>query len=119
MLLWHRRLWLIDHGAALYFQHQWDGYMARSTSPFAPIKDHVLLPFASSLDQADADCRARLAGDVIGRAVKRIPDDWLRDTEAFATPALQRDAYCNFLQARLAASRTFTEEAVRARSLLV
>jgi hypothetical protein len=119
MLLWHRRLWLIDHGAALYFQHQWDGYMARSGSPFAPIRDHVLLPFAATLEQADADCRARLTPEVIATAVKRVPDDWLRDTDAFAQPADQRDAYCSFLQARLAASRVFLEEAVRARSLRV
>src|SRR3954466_15446624 len=87
MLLWHRRLWLIDHGAALYFQHQWDGYMARSASPFAPIKDHVLLPMASALPDADAASRERLAGDVIGGVVELIPDDWLRDAEAFAAPA--------------------------------
>jgi hypothetical protein len=119
MLLWHRRLWLIDHGAALYFQHQWKDYMARSASPFAPIKDHVLLPFAAELPQADDACRERLAGDVIGRIVSLVPDDWLRDADTFATPADQRQAYGNFLQARLEASRTFTGEAVRARSLLV
>jgi hypothetical protein len=119
MLLWHRRLWLIDHGAALYFQHQWDGYMARSASPFAPIKDHVLLPFASALPDADAACRERLGGDVIARVVELIPDDWLRDTETFAQPADQREAYRNFLSARLASSPTFTEEAIRARSLRV
>lgn len=119
MLLWHRRLWLIDHGAALYFQHQWDDYMARSTSPFTPIKDHVLLPFAAALEEADAECRSRLPADVIARVVGSIPDDWLRDTDTFADAASQRDAYCNFLQARLAASRIFMEEAVRARSLRV
>lgn len=119
MLLWHRRLWLIDHGAALYFQHQWDGYMARSASPFAPIKDHVLLPFAEALEQADAECRGLLSGNLIASVVDLIPDEWLRDTETFADAAAQREAYRGFLQARLAASRTFTEEAVRARSLRV
>jgi hypothetical protein len=119
MLLWHRRLWLIDHGAALYFQHQWDDYMARSASPFAAIKDHVLLPFAAALEQADAECRLRLPGDLLASIVGLIPDDWLRDTEAFADAASQRDAYLRFLQARLAASRFFLEEAVRARSLRV
>jgi len=119
MLLWHRRLWLIDHGAALYFQHQWDGYMERSTSPFAPIRDHVLLPFASALPEADVACRERLQGDVIAEIVERIPDDWLRDTDTFPDAASQRQAYAAFLQARLAASSTFLEEAVRARSLRV
>ena len=119
MLMWHRRLWLIDHGAALYFQHQWDDYMARSTSPFAAIKDHVLLPFAAALEQADAECRLRLSGDLLARVVGLIPDDWLRDTETFTDAASQRGAYLSFLQARLAGSRFFLEEAVRARSLRV
>jgi len=119
MLLWHRRLWLIDHGAALYFHHQWDGYMARSTSPFPPIQDHVLLPFAEALELADDECRARLPGDVIAGIVDLVPDDWLRDDDTFADAGAQREAYCSFLQARLDASRSFMEEAVRARSLRV
>jgi hypothetical protein len=119
MLLWHRKLWLIDHGAALYFQHQWDGYMARSTSRFEPVRDHVLLPLAASLQQADAECRARLPDAVIDSVVELIPDDWLRDTDTFANAAAQRDAYRRFLQARLRASGTFIEEAIRARSLRV
>ncbi|MFL5037238.1 MAG: HipA family kinase [Microvirga sp.] len=119
MLLWHRRLWLIDHGASLYFHHQWDDYMARSTSPFSPIKDHVLLPMAAALEDADKACRLQLSGEVIARAVDLIPDDWLNDTEVFADAASQREAYCSFLAARLQASPTFMEEAVRARSLRV
>jgi hypothetical protein len=119
MLLWHRRLWLIDHGASLYFQHQWDDYMARSTSPFAPIRDHVLLPLASSLEAADRQCRPLLSGAVIARAVDLVPDAWLTDTETFAEPGRQRDAYRNFLAARVQASHIFTQEAVRARSLRV
>jgi hypothetical protein len=119
LLVWHGRTWAIDHGAALYFQHQWDDYMARSTSPFAPIKDHVLLPFASALHEADSECHDRLSPDVIDRVVALIPDDWLGDTDTFADAASQRQAYGSFLQARLAASRSFMEEAVRARSLRV
>jgi hypothetical protein len=119
MLLWHRRLWLIDHGAALYFQHQWDGYMARSISPFPPVRDHVLLPFADALEEADTECRARLSDATIAGVVDLIPDDWLRDTDAFADAPAQREAYRRFLGARLEASRTFVEEAIRARSLRV
>jgi hypothetical protein len=119
MLLWHRRLWLIDHGASLYFQHQWDDYMARSRSPFAPIKDHVLLPLASALEAADKECRLQLSSEVIAAAVDLIPDAWLTDTETFADPASQREAYRSFLTARVQASQTFTEEAARARSLRV
>jgi hypothetical protein len=119
MLMWHRRLWLIDHGASLYFQHQWDDYMSRSRSPFPAIKDHVLLPLATALDEADKECRSRLSGDVIARVVGLIPDDWLTDTEPFPDPRSQREAYGSFLTARLQASTTFLEEAVRARSLRV
>jgi hypothetical protein len=119
MLLWHRRLWLIDHGASLYFQHQWDDYMARSRSPFAPIKDHVLLPLATALEAADQECRPQLSSEVIAGAVALIPDAWLTDTETFADPASQREAYRSFLTARVQASQTFTEEAARARSLRV
>jgi hypothetical protein len=119
MLLWHRRLWLIDHGASLYFQHQWDGFLARSASPFAAIRDHVLLPVAGALEEADRACRLQLSGDVIGRVTDLIPDAWLVDAEAFAAPAQQRAAYRDFLVARLQASHTFTQEAVRARSLRV
>lgn len=117
MLLWHRRLWLIDHGASLYFQHQWDDYMARSRSPFAPIRDHVLLPLATALEEADGECRSRLPDDVIARAVGLVPDAWLADTDTFPDPASQREAYRSFLAARVQASQTFVEEAVRARSL--
>lgn len=119
LLLWHRRLWLIDHGAALYFQHQWDGYMARSAAPFSLIKEHVLLPFADRLEQADAECSATLTPEVIAAVVGLIPDDWLRDHESFATPAAQREAYRCFLQARLDAPHEFVEEARRARSVRV
>lgn len=119
LLLWHRRLWLIDHGAALYFQHQWDGYMARSAAPFAMVKDHVLLPFADHLEQADAECSTRLTPEVIAAIVALIPDDWLRDRERFDSPAAQREAYRGFLQARLDAPHEFVQEARRARSVCV
>lgn len=119
LLYWHRQLWLIDHGAALTFQHQWDGAAARSASPFALIRQHVLLPFAGELPAAQADSLARLTDDVIGAIVGLIPDAWLADRAAFATPAEERDAYRSFLLARRAASDVFTQEAIGARSLRV
>lgn len=119
MLLWHRRLWLIDHGAALYFQHQWGhaggDALARSATPFALVKDHVLLPWAGPLEEADAEAGARLTPEVIAGIVALIPDDWLRDREAFADAAAERDAYRRVLQARLDAPHEFVQEARRAR----
>src|SRR5215510_2275188 len=79
MLMWHRRLWLIDHGAALYFHHKWENYLERSGDPFTLIKNHVLLKFASSLREADSKMTERITPDIIDRIVKLIPDAWLAD----------------------------------------
>jgi len=119
LMVWCDKLWLIDHGAALYFHHQWDGYLNRATSPFALIKDHVLLPFASELAAADATMTAALTPQVIADVVALIPDEWLEDDPLFAGPAAQRDAYRTYLCRRLQAPRAFFEEAVRARALHV
>src|SRR4051794_21731788 len=77
LLMWHRRLWLIDHGAALYFHHDWQNYVERSRSPFPLIKEHVLLPFASALGEADARLSAHLSPDLIREVLSLIPDEWL------------------------------------------
>ena len=119
LMVWCDKLWLIDHGAALYFHHQWDGYLNRATSPFALIKDHVLLPFASELAAADATMTAALTPQVIADVVALIPDEWLEDDPLFAGPAAQRDAYRTYLCQRLQPPRAFFEEAVRARALHV
>ena len=117
LLMWHRRLWLIDHGAALYFHHNWDGYLERSTSAFALIKDHVLLGFASRLQEVDARISERLTPELIEAIVALIPDEWLEDTPGFAGKAEHRKAYVEYFSRRLAAPRQFVEEAVRARSV--
>jgi len=114
MLVWHRRLWLIDHGAALYFHHHWGDHLARATAPFALIKDHVLLPFASTLAAADVALTERLTPDELARIVALIPDDWLEADPAFADANAQRDAYLQFFRRRLASPRAFVEEARRA-----
>ena len=115
LLVWHRRLWLIDHGAALYFHHDWDGYLARATDPFARIRDHVLLPFASALRDADARLGARLSRMVIERILQQVPDAWLGADAPFANPAAHRAAYADYLCRRLEAPHAFLEEALRAR----
>src|SRR5215203_2814927 len=65
LLIWHQKLWLIDHGAALYFHHSWTGMDQRHKDPFALIKEHVLLPFASALETADQAMTAAITEDVI------------------------------------------------------
>ena len=115
MLMWHRKLWLIDHGAALYFQHTWTDMDRRSKDPFALIKDHILLPFASALETADEAMTARLTEDVIKQTIDLVPEDWLEDDTRFTTIAAHRQAYVEYLMKRLVAPRNFVEEAIRAR----
>ena len=119
MLLWHRRLWLIDHGASLYFHHAWDRQDQHARSPFPLIKDHVLLEFASVLPQANADLLARLDEDALQSLVACVPDDWLPEDAGFDDRAQQRSAYMNYFRIRLQSSHLFVEEALRARAAYV
>ena len=119
MLVWHRQLWLIDHGAALYFHHDWRDYEARSRQPFALVAQHVLLPWASELEVADATLPALLTPERLAAIVQLVPDAWLDDEPLFASKAAHRAAFLRYLQLRLAAPRPFVEEAIRARSLHV
>lgn len=119
MLMWHRQLHLIDQGAALYFHHSWDGYLARSRDKFAAIKDHVLLKFAGDLAGADKQLSAAITEPIVRDIVALIPDSWLVGDNTLPTPTAYRDAYIQYLLQRLAAPRDFVEEAMRARSMLV
>jgi hypothetical protein len=116
MLMWHRRLWLIDHGAALYFHHAWNQHDAHAVTPFSLIKDHVLLKFASELEMADAEMRSRMFIDKIAAIVELIPTTWLADDPGFESKSQQRGAYLNYFTARLAAADIFVKEALRARA---
>lgn len=115
MLVWHRRLQLIDHGAALYFHHSWDGYLERSNDPFLRIKDHVLLPAAGELAAVDADMAGRLSAQLIADIVALIPDAWLAHGAPFANVVELREAYLAYLTRRLAAPRAFVAAAIRVR----
>ncbi len=120
ILVWEKALWLIDHGAALYFHHDWkEDYLERSRTPFPHIKDHALLPFASQLDQADAAAKTRLTPAVIAQIVALIPEVWLDGESPFASHAEHRQAYAAFLRNRLDASRAFVQEAMNARTLRI
>ncbi len=114
MLMWHRRLWLIDHGAALYFHHAWKDMDQRSKDPFPLIKEHILLPFASALESADEAMTKAITEEIIKSVVGLIPDDWMTDSP-FSTTAENRQAYVDYLMRRLEAPRNFVEEAIRAR----
>lgn len=111
LLMWHRKLWLIDHGAALYYHHGADDFTARAQDPFPAIKDHVLLPLATRLAEADEKMVALLTPAVIHDVMETVPADWL--------PADRRAVYEAFLLLRLKAPREFAKEAERARTLHV
>lgn len=113
LLSWHRRLWLIDHGAALYFHHGWNGDPAAAEKPFPMIRDHVLLPFASDLAGADAELSVRLDEARLTAIVADVPDALLLDT-AIGDAATQRRAYVEYFCRRLA-RRDFVREAIDAR----
>jgi hypothetical protein len=119
LLCWHGRLWLIDHGASLYFHHAWDDEPARRLSPFSAIKDHVLLPWASEVPAAAARFAPRLRPEMLERVLAQVPDEWLAGEARFASPAEHRAAYVRHFERRLEASPVFVEEADRARATLV
>lgn len=114
MLLWHGRLWLIDHGAALYFHHAWTQRHAHAAMPFTHIRDHVLLPWASGLAAADAHMKAHLTPEALAGVVALIPDAWLPDDPGFAGKQQQRAAYVDFFVERARSSAIFVGEAIRA-----
>jgi hypothetical protein len=116
MLIWHRRLWLIDHGASLYFHHSWSGRDQHAIKPFTLIKDHALLKYANALAEVDAEMTALLTPDKLADIVRLIPDSWLSNDPGFAGIPAQREAYLNYFLLRLQASDVFVQEAIRARS---
>jgi hypothetical protein len=119
MLIWHKELWLIDHGAALYFHHSGEDWHRNSQRSFPQIKDHVLLPRASALEQVDRDMRALLTSEHIRGIVDQIPDDWLTGGSAFLSAPEERDMYRQFLENRLAWSENFVKEVQHAREAFI
>lgn len=114
LLWWHKEVWLIDHGAALYFHHSWtDRDVARKSFP--RISDHVLLSAASELQQVTSDCQRALSPTVVKEVLDLVPDEWL-DDNAFGSPSEQREAYYTFLMNRIADANLFVEEANYART---
>jgi hypothetical protein len=106
MLLWHGRLWLIDHGAAFYHQHAASDLPAQARVPFAAIRNHVLLPHAASILEAD------------DRLAPRIPATMPRELASMIPPAWQEhppEAYAAWLERRLEPPRAFAQEAENAR----
>lgn len=119
LLCWHRSLYLIDHGAALYFHHDWTDLDTRARTRFPRIRDHVLLPCAEGLEAADAWLRPRLTRPVLEQVLQQVPDEWLLPEPAADTPDAQRAGYLQYFLTRLEAAPSFVEEALHARARLV
>lgn len=119
MLLWHRELWLIDHGSCLYFHHSWVNWERHATGPFAPLKDHVLLPLATEMNAANATAKRLLTPEKLEAIVDLIPETWLQWADVDGSPDDLRAVYREFLLRRLRHADTFTQEADHARQALV
>ena len=118
MLYWHKELWLIDHGASLYFHHSWLNWEEQAKRPFVLVKDHVLLPQATEITTVDDELRAILTPRLIDDILALIPDEWL-DERSFEKPEDQRKAYAYFLNTRIENSSVFVNEAENARQILI
>jgi hypothetical protein len=118
MLWWNKEIWLIDHGASLYFHHSWNDWKD-FTKPFPLVKNHALLFKASLLDEVDSQYRSILTGNHIREIVSLVPDEWLGSDSPFQSVDEHREAYILFLESRLKHSQVFVKEAQHARELLV
>jgi hypothetical protein len=111
LLWWHKRLYLIDHGAALYFHHDWRNAATMARSRFPAIRDHVLLPSAGSIVEAGGRLQPRLSKHLFRSILEQVPEAWLT--------AGSREGYVDYLEQRLDAAPAFAEEAEHARARLV
>lgn len=119
MLIWNKELWLIDHGASLYFHHSWQNWEEQAKRPFIPVKDHVLLSRAIELETVDREFRSKLSSERIQSIVSLIPEEWLTAESPFESAKEHRQAYVHFLETRLNNSEIFIKEAQDAREAIV
>ncbi len=119
ILIWHRELWLIDHGASIYFHHNWGKFLANAKNPFKQIKDHILLPFADEIEKIDSEFSAKLTSEVLKGIIDLVPDIWLENDNKSVEPKELRAAYLEFFTTRLDAPRDFVKEIEDARTLQI
>lgn len=119
LLVWHGKLYPIDHGASLYFHHNWHAREEKVAAPFPEIAQHVLLPWASQVEAASAVAHARLTPELFAAIVDLVPEEWLANVPDRVPPEERRAGYRDFLTRRIAASAIFEQEAIRAGARLV
>ncbi len=119
MLLWHKELWLIDNGASFYFHHSWQNFDEMAKSKFPIIKDHVLLPKATKLEEVDKAFKTILTDKILQEIVNLIPVDWLTWEGSDESPEEIRNTYLSFLKVRRDNSGNFVKQAQDARKTLI
>jgi hypothetical protein len=119
MLIWNKELWLIDHGASLYFHHTGKDWASRATFPFELIQHHVLLPWATDLISVDQELRSKLTQDRLLEIVALIPDIWLEGDSLFASTEEHRKAYFDYLNKRIEHSAILVKEITHAGKTLI
>lgn len=119
LLMWHRKLYLIDHGAALYFHHNWETMPQKAEAPFAEIARHVLLPWAAQIPAAGQIAQSRLSREILTDILAQVPDPWLQTISPNVAASEKRSVYLDFFLRRLAAAHIFEQEATHARARLV
>jgi hypothetical protein len=119
MLIWNKELWLIDHGSSFYFHYTWENRAGKATGPFGYIKDHVLLPQASMLQEVNKEYKQILSEEKIKAIVNLIPNDWLQWRDVEQTPEEIRETYFRFLIDRINYSDNFSKEAQDARETVI
>ncbi len=115
LLMWNRELWLIDHGASLYFHHDWPNWKAHLDRTFPLVKTHVLLEKASLLDEAAKEISDKITPELIKEIVTAIPEEWLTDESNFLQTEEYRYAYSQFLKSRIGKINLLAKEAQDAR----
>jgi len=119
MLIWHKELWLIDHGATFYFHHSWDNWEKAAISPFPYIENHVLLSQASLVEEINDEMIALLSDEKLRETTKLIPSEWLNWEGSEMTAEEIREVYFQFLVQRKSHANNFVKQIQDARKTLV
>lgn len=119
MLIWHKELWLIDHGATLYFHHSWENWEKAALTAFSYIKDHVLLSQASKVEEINTEMISLLTDEKLKEITNLIPEDWLKWEGSENTPVEIREVYFQFLLKRRNNANNFVKQIQDARETLV
>lgn len=114
MMMWNKELWLIDHGSAFFFHHSWDNWEKHAQSPFAYIKDHVLLEQAIDIEKVDREFNPLMTDEFIDELVQLLPDEWM-NFDLNYSPKELRKVYADFLKIRREHSINFVKEIQNAR----